>query len=447
MSPKAPQYDVIIAGGGPAGSTAGYLLAKAGLKVVILEKSKFPRFHIGESILPVNLPLIREVGLEPALKKLPQVPKYGAEFVMGHSERTSRRFLFSEGLLPGSPTFNIERAVFDEMLLNEARAIGAEVRENTTVKSIVRLNDGDACVALEDGSEVTGRILLDCSGHSTLVARHLGTRRPMKDPELQKVAYFNHFEGVQRLEGIDEGHPTIVMAREGWFWIIPLNQTRTSVGFVTRPSFVKELNVPPNRLFAWAVARCPVVRERMRNATGEDTNMVLSDFSYNCAPYAGPGHMMIGDAGCFLDPIFSTGVTLAMRGAVEAAQRTINILKHNASPRSEGAAYTAFVKGSTGVFWGLIRTYYNHSFRELFLNGTGPHKVHNAIISVLAGHVFPKPPFSLRWRLRMFYLYVALQRHVALVPRQPNFSLVETAPAPLNFSRSAEPESLGVGAA
>jgi flavin-dependent dehydrogenase len=428
-------YDVIIAGGGPAGCTAGLVLARAGLKVVILEKAKFPRFHIGESILPRNATLLHELGLWDSLQKLPHVPKYGAEFAMGDDPK-SMCFTFDNGLVPGALVFNIEREHFDQMLMDEARAAGAEVREQASVKEILRLDENRVEVLVGEQT-LAARMLLDASGHSTLVGRHRGTRRNFDDPELQKVAYFEHFQNVERLPGTATGHPTIVMTKEGWFWLIGLNETTTSVGFVTHPHFVKTLNIPPNRVLAWAIARCPVVRQRMRNATGPIENRILSDFSYTCAPHAGPGFFMIGDAGCFLDPIFSTGVTLAMMGAVEAAKHTIAVLKGERDPDAASRAYRKFVTGSTSVFWGLIKSYYNHSFRELFMNGQGPLQVHNAIISILAGQVFPRPPFALRWRLWFFHMCVQLQKIIPLCPRRPVFSLVETA--------AELPESLAAG--
>ena len=417
-------YDVIIAGGGPAGSTAGLLLAREGFRVVVLEKTQFPRFHIGESILPRNATLVRELGLWDELQKLPHVPKYGAEFAWG-DDNNGMCFTFDNGLIPGAVVFNIERANFDKMLMDQARAAGAQIRENTTVKEILRLGDDGVEVLLGD-AKLRGKILLDASGHGTIVGRHLGTRRNFDNPELQKAAYFEHFDNVERLPGTATGHPSIIMTREGWFWIIGLDETKTSVGFVTRPDTVKQLNVSPDRLLAWAIARCPVVRHRMRNASGPAKNRILSDFSYTCAPHAGPGYFMVGDAGCFLDPIFSTGVTLAMMGAVEAARHTAAMLRNQIAPAKARKQYCKFVTGSTSVFWGLIKSYYNHSFRELFMNGSGPLKVHNAIISILAGHVFPRPPFALRWRLWFFHACVQVQKWIPIVPRRQPFSLVQT---------------------
>src|SRR5687768_8123583 len=148
-------YDAIIIGGGPAGSTCALILARKGFRVIVLEKSKFPRFHIGESILPRNFPLVQELGLEDALSRLPHLKKYGAEFGMGDDFNTTR-FYFDTGLIPGSRTFNIERSLFDEMLMNEARAAGAEVREQTAVKQILKLAANDCRIQLDSGETING---------------------------------------------------------------------------------------------------------------------------------------------------------------------------------------------------------------------------------------------------------------------------------------------------
>jgi flavin-dependent dehydrogenase len=419
-------FDVVIVGGGPAGSTAAIVLARRGFSVCVLEKDRHPRFHIGESILPRAMPLIRELGLEEALRGLPHVPKYGAEFGFGDDRRT-QRFSFTNGLLPGCAVFNIERSRFDAMLLDRARAAGAEVREQSTVKAIRTLREG-AVEAETSDTVIRGRLLIDASGQATIVGRALGVRRNFEDPALQKVAYFQHFDGVEHLPGDERGHPGIFMSEEGWFWLIALDERKTSVGFVTRPDFVRALGVAPNRLLAWAVARCPIVRERMRHASGSAENDVLSDFSYRCSPFAGPGYFMVGDAACFLDPIFSTGVTLAMMSAVEAAGLGSRILRGETRPREAQRRYCRYVERATSPFWRLIRGFYRHEFRELFVNGRGPLRMQEAIISLLAGQVFPRPLWSLRWRHRLFDLCVAIQRHAALAPHRARFQLAKEAP-------------------
>jgi flavin-dependent dehydrogenase len=279
--------------------------------------------------------------------------------------------------------------------------------------------------------------MLDASGQGTLLGRALKLRANFDEPDLQKVAYYQHFEGVERPEGIATGHPCIIMCAEGWFWLIGLSPTKTSVGFVTRPSFVRTLSIPPKRLLQWAVARCPVVHHRMRAAKGPADNIILSDFSYRCRPYAGDGYFMVGDAACFLDPIFSTGVTLAMLSAQHTADLVNRVFKGSLAPLRARRAHCRFVERSTSPFWRLIRGYYSHSFRELFMNGQGPVEMQRAIISILAGQVFPEPPWPLRWRHRAFELCVWLQKYIALVPRRKPCRLVEELPAEVPWAVTA----------
>ena len=396
--------------------------------MLILEKATFPRFHIGESFLPATFSLLRELGLEKAFRELPHVPKFGADFAMGYGGKLLR-INFEDGFCPEAECFNIERDIFDEMLLREAKNAGAEFRQ-LTVKDIPVLDDGDVRIVTEAG-EFKARYLLDASGQQTVVGKHLGTKKMVTDPELKKVAYFSQFEGVHRPTGKEEGHPLIAMVDEGWFWMIPLNKQKTSVGIVLSADAAKQImsdhGLKPEEMLQWAIDRTPVVKERMTEARGVFVNNVIADFSYNCRPYAGPGYFLIGDAAAFMDPIFSTGVSVAVNTSLAAAKFVDAILKGSITAAKARKRYIADLEESTGTLFKIIRQYYDHSFRELFIEGQGPCQVEKAVIGVLAGNVFPRPPFKMRWRLKLFDFFVKLNRKKQIVPRRRKFSLLKNA--------------------
>ena len=421
MSPDSHLYDALIIGGGPAGSTAALVMARAGLRVRLLERTPFPRFHIGESLLPRNFALFRELGLLDVLASVPKVDKYGAEFILGSGGEPSL-FPFTMSLL-GSETmsYNLERAPFDTRLLETARQAGAEIREGVAVRKILRLEDGNVEVATDEGS-VAARFLVDASGQSTLLGKHLNIRSVL--PHLKKIAYFGHFENVWRRPGVEGGYIVIVVCEEGWFWMIPLDETRTSIGLVMHEHVARKVGLPADQMLAWGISRCPEVRQRTAGAASPTETHVLADFSYRCAPYAGPGYFLAGDAATFIDPIFSTGVCMGMMSGAEVGRSIIAAVQRGEDLESLRRRYIRFVKGSSSTFFRLVDMYYDHSFRELFLDGHGPLQVHRAAMSILAGNVFPRPAFALRWRFALLSLFTRINRFVPLVPRRERFSLL-----------------------
>lgn len=298
--------DVVVVGSGPAGAMAALQLARRKVDVLMIEKASFPRFQIGESILPYTMEMIQDLGLAEALASRPHIVKRGAEFAMGHDFKTTI-YPFSTSLTGRSTgAFNIARAEFDQMLQEAALDAGAR-REIGSVTRINQLADDQVSLTLADGRQVSARYMVDATGQATLTARHFKQRVQATEPHLRKIAYFTHFTGVRRLKGDKEGMITIVMCQEGWFWIIPLDDTHTSVGMVLDVDAAATLDIPPAQMLDWGLARCPLMARRMKEANKTSGNHVRADFSYDCKPYAGPGFFLAGDAAMFLDPVFSTG--------------------------------------------------------------------------------------------------------------------------------------------
>jgi flavin-dependent dehydrogenase len=328
-----PSHDVVIIGGGPAGATCGALLAQQGRKVLILERSRFPRFHIGESLMPESYWVFKRLGMLPKLKNSPFVKKYSVQFVNA-TGKESQPFYFDE-MNPHecSQTWQVTRAEFDKMMLDNAREAGCEVWEEANV-SDVHLEPSDT----DDLPRATGvtmsrngyppvrvdaRIIVDATGTAALISRKLGIRTG--DPRLRKASIFAHYKGGLRDEGKNEG-ATLVLSlpnQDGWFWYIPLQDDIVSVGVVADPEYLFNNRGKPAEVLDQEIAKTSSMARRLTSATRVSPVHVLSDFTYRSTRVAGDGWVLIGDAFGFLDPIYSSGVFMALKTA-ELAADSIN---------------------------------------------------------------------------------------------------------------------------
>ena len=421
------RFDVIVLGAGPTGALAARRLARDGWRVIMLERSSFPRFRIGESLLPRTREILRSEGLLDRLASVPHARKLGIDIGFGDGRRAPLRIRFDQVLGGGDrEAFNVERAPFDAMLTDAASEVGVDVRFDCPVRRIDRLEENDVRV-LTDGGAIHARLLLDCSGNATVVGRHLGTRR--LHAQLRNVAAFEHFRKVVPSSGTsaDEVDPwvSVIMTREGWFWMIPLDRERTSVGVVLDEQAWRRIPVPPEQRLRWCIDHCPLVAERMRHAIGSAQNRTTADFTYRCDPTAGPGYLLVGDAGFFIDPVWSTGVTLGLSSAIEASATATRILSGRTSPDRARRAYMKWFSGRARIFSRLIHDFYDHDFREVMLHGHGPLHVERGLITLLAGAVFPRMPFGAAWRWWLLRMMVRVHRHRGLVARHRAHSLLQ----------------------
>ncbi len=326
----ASDFDCIVIGGGPAGATAGTLLADAGRRVLILERSQFPRFHIGESLMPETWWVFKRLGMLPKLKASKFVRKHSVQFVTA-SGKESQPFYF-EDMYPHecSVTWQVVRSEFDAMMLDNAREHGAEVWQDANVTDVILepaagddLPRATGVIVARDGTparRLSAKVVIDATGTNAMLSRKLGIKRP--DPLLRKASFFAHYRGARRDAGRDEG-ATLVLStasQDGWFWYIPLPDDIVSVGVVGDiDRLVACRDTTPEQTFAEEIANCPALLPRLESATRISPVHVLSDFSYRATRCAGEGWVLIGDAFGFLDPMYSSGVFLALKSGEMAA--------------------------------------------------------------------------------------------------------------------------------
>ncbi len=420
------RYDVIVIGGGPAGATLATLLARGGRRVIVLEKEQFPRFHIGESLLPCSIPLFEKLGILPELARR-FLPKHAAEFVTGDGS-VSRRYTFQDGLVKGPVSaYEVDRAELDQIMLDNAAACGAEVRHGALVTGVEFPGDS-AKVTLRDAagveSELVADFVVDASGQQSFLAGRMKLRR--MDPELKNFSVFSHYEGAARYSGEREGDISIVLVPEGWWWVIPLRGDRTSVGLVA-PSRVLAGRKPDEAYLNEQIAAAPFLAERLRGARRVAPVRTLSDWSYSSERLAGDRWLLVGDAGAFIDPVFSTGVYLGMWGAFRAAEALQHAFERRRFTRSEFVAYEREVRRGVGAYREFVRGFYHPAFVEVLLHPSDWMGLRGAVTSLLAGYGVES--LGVGWRVALFQLLARINRHVELVPRLPDRRAALTPPA------------------
>ena len=388
--------DVLVIGGGPAGSTISALLAERGRDVVLLEKERHPRFHIGESLLPLNMPLFDRLGVGEEIRAI-GMPKYGAEFVSQWHDQSVHVDFANAWDRSFPSTYQVRRSEFDQILFRNAARKGAKTLEGCRVTGIDFHADGAVVTTRqEDGREQRwqARFVADASGRDTFLANRLGIKRRNKDNNT--AALFGHFSGATRLPGKIEGNISLFWFEHGWFWFIPLSDGATSIGAVCSPQYMKSRKTAPQQFLLDTIALCPALAERLRDASLVSPVTATGNYSYTAGHPSGRNYLLLGDAFAFVDPVFSTGVLLAMQSAFVGADTIETCLDRPREARSALRTFDASTRHGLRVFSWFIYRVMTPSLRHLLMNPTQRFRLQPAILSVLAGDIFRGTPLGLR---------------------------------------------------
>lgn len=423
MAADVMPVDVLVIGGGPAGTTAATLLARKGWKVVLLEKGAHPRFHIGESLLPMNLPILERLGVLEQVREI-GVFKPGADFPLQDDANSVNVFRFDRALNPQFPhAYQVKREEFDLLLFRNALENGVDARMRVAVERVEFGADGrpGTVHARGAGGEALAfapRYLVDASGRDTFLGGKLKLKK--KNALHQSAAIFSHFRGVVRREEPDAGNITVERFPHGWMWLIPLRDDVMSVGAVCFPEYLKQRRgdnrsrsneACSNEAFLMQTLQgTPSVWSRMQQAERVAPVHATGNYSYTCARMTGPGWVMVGDAYAFIDPVFSSGVYLGMNSAEQAAEVVDGALRDpSRETRLQRAMEKRLKRGLKHFSWFIYR-FTTPVMERLFANPRNTFQIEQAVISMLAGDVFDNKPVLRRLRLfRLIYAFNALQ--------------------------------------
>jgi flavin-dependent dehydrogenase len=358
-------YDAIVIGGGPAGSTAGAILAGKGRDVLVIEKEKFPRYHVGESLMPFCYFTLERLGVLDELKKFEFTRKHSVQFVTQDGRMSDPFYFFQHMDHPAATTWQVKRSEFDHMLLKNAGEKGAEVREETQVTDFIY--DGDAVVGVKvrgkDGvdEELRAAVTLDASGRDAIFQRKKRWRK--RDPQLNKIAIWTLFRGAKRDPGLDEGATTIAYLEDrGWFWNIPMKDDIVSSGIVAERDYLYRDTRDPAEIFQREIKNNKWVDEHLSHGEQFGEYWVTGEYSYRAEHCAGDGIVLVGDAFAFLDPVFSSGVFLALKSGEMAADAVDAALEKGSLQAGEFADYGETLCQAIEVMRKMVYAFYNKDF-------------------------------------------------------------------------------------
>lgn len=404
------QCDVVVIGGGPGGSTIATLLAKKGWHVEVIEKARHPRFHIGESLLPMNLPMFETLGVKAEIDRI-GVPKHGAEF-NPPGPMPPKTYYFKNALDRSQPmAYQVQRAEFDHILLKNCAATGATVHQDTRVTEVSFMPAGAQVTASRGDGPVLQwqtRYVIDASGRDTFLASRLQLKE--RNRKHASAAIFAHFTGAKRLSGVDEGNISVYWFDHGWFWMIPLPNDTMSVGAVCTPAYLNSRQSDPASFFLETIRLSPGVGARLEGATLSSAVTATGNYSYQAKHMAGQGYLMVGDAFAFVDPIFSSGVLLAMNSAFMAAEVVDAQLNHRRDAAALLRRYQRAVRYGVKTFSWFIYRVRSPAFRHMLLNPQNRFRVEEAMVSLLAGDIFGQTAVKPRLILfKLIYYAVSLR--------------------------------------
>jgi flavin-dependent dehydrogenase len=399
--------DVAVVGGGPAGSTAATLLARRGYKVIALEKARHPRFHIGESLLPMNLPVFERLGVLDKVRAL-GIFKPGADFE-ADNDRGYNTYAFARAIGNSPPhAYQVWRQDFDKMLYDHARESGADAREGHEVLSIDQIGPRETRleVRTDEGRSygIQARYLVDASGRDAFLSARKKLRR--KNGQHQSAAIFGHFRGAALRAGEDAGNISVYRFDHGWMWMIPLPDGVMSIGAVCRPEYLKQRKGRTVEFLMDTLHLSPGLKKRIEGAELISEVRVTGNYSYDSTQMGGPGWVMVGDAFAFLDPVFSSGVYLAMSGAEQAAAAVDTALRE---PRREKGLLRKLERrqrAGMARFSFFIYRFNGPVMTQMFREPRNTWQLEQGVISMLAGDLYDTP--KVLRRLSLFKLVYAI---------------------------------------